>query len=282
MTINFSTNKIVIACYQPGAGGKFVLNCLGLSKDFVLQDPDLAQQDLDHKLATQQKLDILLTRINQTGTTWNDLELGADNLFGISDIEYVTGFTAVPESFKFNSVVHRLSYSDKMFASECHQYPILNAKLKVWNQARVLLFDNDVEFATKIRPTKLIGPSLMNFWQRVRGDDWPDLPPINAQQYHRLPTFVRQELETLFVNEIYCYINDEVVEQKIYQLIQDIKVDICQQHQCFTWDCNWFWSWHDTLHGVQQLYSSLGLCDFDEEKISNFYQSWRHKVVDNK
>ena len=29
--MNYETNKIIFICYPPGAGGKFLINCLGLS-----------------------------------------------------------------------------------------------------------------------------------------------------------------------------------------------------------------------------------------------------------
>ena len=35
--MNYETNKIIFICYPPGAGGKFLINCLGLSDSAVLQ-----------------------------------------------------------------------------------------------------------------------------------------------------------------------------------------------------------------------------------------------------
>lgn len=45
LKLNFSTNKLITFCYPPGAGGKFLMNCLALSRHAVFQDQSLVYKE---------------------------------------------------------------------------------------------------------------------------------------------------------------------------------------------------------------------------------------------
>ena len=88
--INFDTNNIVIVSYPANAGGKFLINCLGISDLAVFQDATLAEQQLDGKLSIDDKIEYLSnTVINSTKNNWNDLHLGCIQLFGVDNILYI-------------------------------------------------------------------------------------------------------------------------------------------------------------------------------------------------
>ena len=56
MTIDFNTNNIVIVFYPRFAGGKFLINCLGLSDDAVFQNAKLAENQLNGKFTIDNKI----------------------------------------------------------------------------------------------------------------------------------------------------------------------------------------------------------------------------------
>ena len=60
MQYNFNTNKLIIVAYPMGAGGKFLINCLGISEDACLQDWEL------YDLTSKQKKQLILDRLEST------------------------------------------------------------------------------------------------------------------------------------------------------------------------------------------------------------------------
>lgn len=68
---NYNANRLVVVSYPMGAGGKFLINCLSVSKDACLQDWNL------HDLTPKQKKQLIFDRLSTTSKgTWNDLNLG--------------------------------------------------------------------------------------------------------------------------------------------------------------------------------------------------------------
>ena len=76
MHYNFDTDKLVIVAYPMGAGGKFLINCLGVSEVACLQDWEL------YNLTPKQKKQLILDRLASTPKgTWQDLDLGCFKMF---------------------------------------------------------------------------------------------------------------------------------------------------------------------------------------------------------
>lgn len=135
--INYDTHHLVIVCYPGYAGGKFLINCLGLSDRAVLQDQELARKQLDGQLATEEKLNLLEQRLAETQEEWLDLNLGCVQLFGASPL---TQFD------NFNPVIDRLSNSNKYFFMVLHDAKQLDRYLTVWPNAKVIILNNSAEF----------------------------------------------------------------------------------------------------------------------------------------
>jgi len=55
MKINFQTPNLIMAVYPGGAGGKFLLNCIGVSKQGLLQDYKLTVAQLGNLLLSEDK-----------------------------------------------------------------------------------------------------------------------------------------------------------------------------------------------------------------------------------
>jgi len=74
-------SETIIISYPLGANGKFIINCLGLGDNAVLQDKNLALKKINNELDT---LSELIHRLNQVEDNWNDLELGCFQLYGFN------------------------------------------------------------------------------------------------------------------------------------------------------------------------------------------------------
>jgi hypothetical protein len=85
---NFNTKNIIIFQYPPFAGGKFVMNCLGLSDNMVLQSQSLAQAQIDGNFSFDDKKEYILTHMQTEdilkNNFWGDLKLGCFQLFGLT------------------------------------------------------------------------------------------------------------------------------------------------------------------------------------------------------
>jgi len=145
--INFNSDKLVIMTYQRGAGGKFLINCLGLSKDAVLQDKDLAQKDLEGTLTPEDKFNLLIERINKIEDKWNDLGLGCYQLLGVHDQLFRKEFSKEERKKCYRDVVKLLSNSNKLFFIVQHRVDWVEDIVNEWPNAKVVAVDHSYEFA---------------------------------------------------------------------------------------------------------------------------------------
>ena len=87
MEFNYDTNNLIIFHYPNFAGGKFVMNCMGLSDNMVLQAQSLAQAQIDGNFSFDDKKEYILSHMKDEDITnggWSDIGLGCCNLFGTS------------------------------------------------------------------------------------------------------------------------------------------------------------------------------------------------------
>ena len=110
---NYNTDKLVIVAYPTGAGGKFLINSLGVSNSACLQDWEL------YDLSSTAKKQLIFDRLDATPTgTWNDLDLGCFKQFEYN-IDGLTTDAIHAIKFEFNQVVD-ISYGNKYFFHTTH------------------------------------------------------------------------------------------------------------------------------------------------------------------
>ena len=138
MMINFETENLIIVCYPQNAGCKFLINCLGLSTDAVFQDKNLASLQLTGNYNTDNKIDYIRNKMIQTQTSWSDLDLGCQQLFGINNETYLT---KIPESYLFANVISNLSHGDYKFFLVAHSEEYLKQYIARWPNAKLIIFE---------------------------------------------------------------------------------------------------------------------------------------------
>jgi len=110
---NYNTDKLVIVAFPMGAGGKFLINSLGVSNRACLQDWEL------YNLSSTEKKQLIFDRLDATPAgTWNDLDLGCFKQFEYN-IDGLTAEAIHEIEFEFNQVVD-ISYGDKYFFQTTH------------------------------------------------------------------------------------------------------------------------------------------------------------------
>lgn len=277
--INKNTDRLVIAFYPVGSGGKFLMNCLGLSDQFVLQEQSLAEEQLTGKLTSNHKLELLLERLDQVNDHWNDLNLGCWQLFG--DISYkdtTIDFYDIERHGKFFPIIRKLSNSDVYFSSVAHNFFQLKNTLHHWPNAKVIRLINPEEFKNKYKRIY-----RKNFWNDIRGKDWPMQAPETVEQYFQLPEFVKKELAT------YRSAGAEIIRQLLWESDKK-QLDLENQKffdhtlsSCsflYQWDVDWYLEETSTVKELKKLYEILDLHDFNENYISTFYQAYTKKLLE--
>lgn len=277
--IDKKTDRLVIAFYPTGSGGKFLINCLALSDQFTLQDQLLAEKHLTGQLTSHNKLELLLQRLDQVKNHWNDLDLGCKQLFG--DISYkdtIIDFYDIKRHGKFFPVVRKLSNSAIYFPSVAHSFLQLKNTLHHWPRAKVIRLVNPEKFQNKYKRTY-----RKNLWNDIRGRDWPISAPETVEQYFQLPEFVKQELakDRLAGAEIIRHL---IWDADKKQLDSDNQKFCDQILSCcsflYQWDVDWYLEQTSTIRELKKLYEILDLNDFNEHYVATFYQAYTKKLLE--
>lgn len=159
---------MILLNYPKYVGGKFIANCLALSKHCVVQNLEIAKQDLTYttfdadyyQFKLNSVLKTLPTRANMNG--WGGYEFGCDQLYGVNEtfykentVEHVRGFAHALD------IIKRLEYADKESCLIAHDYPTLIKYREIYPQAQLIEFSNFEEF--RVTALKLKDPDPDNF-----------------------------------------------------------------------------------------------------------------------
>jgi hypothetical protein len=156
MTTDFNTENLIIFQYPPGAGGKFLMSCIGLSKGAVLQHEHFAKRQLNSNLSTDQKYHFLMyeLRRSESSGTWSDLGQGCRHLAGVT-IDYYDKVSDSELNSEFSSVIELLSFSGLKFALVAHTPYVCKLGIKKWPKAKIVQLINHEIFYQKMRPNRL-------------------------------------------------------------------------------------------------------------------------------
>ena len=257
--INFYTSNFTIVAYPPMAGGKFLINCLALSPDAVLQDRDYAQQDLDGNLSSADKMQILRDRISKVKRKWNDLMMGCRQLSGAGTNQY-REYSGDLSILTFNHVMELLSNSNKLFFIVAHDPVELRCILKIWPNARVIAFSNCLPFITD-----RVGDVATEYWEIIKGSHWPSKAPKTYDELMKCPQFVIDEVNRLF----------PTMYEKLVDCIERHPHDLSKT---VFWDNDLYFSAEKTVDGVEKLYQIFNLSGFNREYILEYHELWINKL----
>jgi len=164
--VNFDTENLIIVCYPKNAGGKFLVNCLGLSDQSLFQSADLSVMQLNGLFDYSQKLNYLLTKLDKVDDKWNDLGLGCHQLFGISNssYRYIVANKIQPQDLTYSPLIGEITNSNShYFYLVAHSSEVLECHLKVWKNPKIIMLTNFHEF---------IGTYRSNVWNADAEIKW--------------------------------------------------------------------------------------------------------------
>jgi hypothetical protein len=107
--------------------------------------------------------------------------------------------------------------------------------------------------------------SIEEYWQVVRGEQWPSQPPTSIDEIKSLPNFIQEELRTHFKNEIYEYFTPNDIEAGMTSFLNGNSIK---------WDCTNYFLENNCVSNIKLLYDQLNLDCWDHDNISSYYRKW--------
>jgi len=184
--MNFLTPNVILAYYPSFAGGKFVINCLSLSKYSVISDTKYAVQDMSYTIFDnsyyQFKLNSIMTTLPPPNkkTEWRTFEFRDWQLAGIDNDEYRRQSVEYLRNYKFTPMLEQVVESGKCHFFVSHYYDTTKGFKQVWPNARIISLVNWKNFvklagAFKASPSEDIDKQLDYLLDFPSTLPWPSL-----------------------------------------------------------------------------------------------------------
>lgn len=276
--MQYPNAQIIIAHYPRFTGGKFLLNCLGLSHKVTLQDYRCLLLQLNNRLNPEQKCNLLIKKLNYASNNlkWNDLGLGCYKLFGLENsVDYDHVFEN--NSNILSPLLSQASLAGIKLPLVSSGLDLLYSQLRVWPNAKIIKLINYTRFVNTFRknyqPVSFdqerhqISP-IVHYWNAIKGIDWPVEPPKTYFDYDQLPDFIKLELTQMFDSEIFSYIDHECAHNQLLNR-RNVALD-----SALIWNVDSIFNYTQFIKELKNLYSKLELTDFNENLIYNYYHSY--------
>ena len=262
----FESKKALILSFLPFTGGRFLGNCLALSKDVCPQNPQAAEHLLNHPTDYDYRLEVVLKTLPSPDNMhrWQYFEHRDQNLYGRGCFNmWMQGFRG-----KANYITERICHSDMHFLINDHSMRPFGL-CKVWPNATIVCLINASKFQdislrkkqpadTPIRvddPFWFNGPFMYEKYTAVRGPGWPDWEVFQQSGYDVTKL---GDLDQGVVEQIGRYYPLHRLQNEV--IIYDVD--------------NSYFDTDAFLLSVKSLYQKLGLTDFSAKLVQQFYQKY--------
>ena len=264
--------KPILVSFPVMTGGKFLINCLGISDQCTLPDADLLLKQLDNKLTKRDKLSILLDKLTNVSSSWNDLEFSFGTLLrftcSIEHVNYYSGFTYKDsflnkEMFDISPYKDTIINSGKYYCRESHGINDTLSFYDTFDNVKIILFKDNYNNFLDFRCISYL-KTVAEKWDILRGHDWPVNPPASIQELDQLPAYIKKEL------------SDIISSKGAWNF--DWEVEKLLKTNYLTWDADDYLDKDAFLSSLEKLYHALELTDFDPDIILPYYNSWISKL----
>lgn len=261
----FDTDQLIIVHYSQGCGGKFLINCLGLASNAVLQDKHLASLQLQGNLDTERKFKIILARLATTKNKWHDLGWGCEEYFGFNSDAYLT---IVKGQLPFDPVVKLTVDHNNYFFLVSHDPVFLQKAIAVWPNANIVLVDNCNDFIARKRDSTQAQTRLIDYWNKIRDSNWSNTPPLTLAEMESLPSWMLVEITNKHNNELASYVYSVDYQAGINKIRSSLTNPV------YHWDANWLLDENSTVQHLEELANNLGLDSVPNQYIRQYYQEY--------
>lgn len=251
------------------AGGKFISNCLSLSKYCCPQDPVAATHLLTTADDYNYRFKSVMSTLPPTRESMNqwisNYEFGDRQLYGIAINNWQRGI-----EYPVPKLISQLIDSNFRLFLTAHsgEYSVRNL-LKVWPNSSIVKLINHKKFSEisyrlkttdNKTPEELAGNYCESKYNLLAGPDWPTWKEFDAVGYDisKLPQ--------------YQNVSKEIINFYNWQGIDNI----------FLFDVdNSMFNRARFLEAIEELYKNLGFLDFNSNLVEKFWQSYMTLHIDN-
>lgn len=274
LAIDFSTDQMIIVNFPAFSGGKFIMNCLSLSKHAVPQNRKIAAHLVNHPTDYNYRLNAVLSTLPPV----HDMKSWREK-WEFGDTEFFQGsFATSLDRWKLNknsnNDVDRLLVdiiNNKMyFFVTCHGGAAsMKSKIDVWPNAKIISLINSEKFwkiAINLKQPSTLIPSIGDYagneckskYSILKGSSWPDWELFELYHYD------------IDAAEKYVTINEDIKKEikEFYKWHE-----IPNQKFCFDVDRSFFVE-SNFLQQMQELYNWLGFDDYNSELLSQYYRQY--------
>lgn len=252
-----------IMSFPAFSGGKFLSNCLSLSRHCCPQDPATASYLLEYPDDYEYRMDRILTTLpsKKRMKDWRFFEFGNESLYGAAVHSWQSGSIGM-----FNDITRALAGSGmKFFITEHSVEPLGLAS--VWTNATILRFINFRRFqkiAWQLKHSSWKGHASLadinaNYckekYDLLRGPDWPEWKDFERSGYD-IRFF--PDLDDRIKGEMSIYYRVHLLKNPV--ILYD--VDSCY------FDRDRF------LESLEVLYGKLGFTDYQPDLVDVFYKKY--------
>lgn len=261
-------NNVIIIHFPAYSGGKFIGNCLALSKHCVPMHEKHASYLLDNPMDYGYRLQCHIDIMKNEGD-WRDAkEFHEPELLGHEVYNKWKNGEEI-DSSKMNNTTNAILNSDVNFVIVTHSVNGIKTLSKVWRDATVVSLINVEEFWNIAFPLKrqiLIdyddkfmhygGNYNESHYNLLRGDDWPAWDEFEQVCYNieklpnNYPLSIVEEIKTLY--DWYTVDNDVITFNMSGSIFS---------RKCF-------------LNAIEILYKQLGYTDYNPNLVSTYWEEY--------
>ena len=251
MKINYNSHNPIIIQFPPFAGGKFITNCLALSKYAVPQDAKIA----NYLIQNPDDYDYRFSQVVKT-IPENTIEMKKWR----AKYEYGDNQQA--------PALAQLSNSDQNFFLVAHQPFNTTELLTLWKNAKLIILTNSRKFsdiAIKLKSNDLTvegvsGNTCVEKYSLLKGSDWPTWDQFNEAKFNcnNIPSLsmsIREEILQFYPTN-YAYTMGFDIDNSIFEKTK-------------------------FLSSIEILYKQLDYDDFNSILIGDFWQKYINLHIDN-
>jgi hypothetical protein len=277
--INFDTTNVILVVYPWGAGGKFLINSLGVASNACLQHISMTQHQLQGTVSSDDKKQFIRNVLSGVTDRWIDLNMGSTTMLGVDEGLYVTEDPATAQYWPWYNGVSALTNSNQKFFIDVHDAAHLAGLLKVWRNAQVIVFENCQEFL-KQRRVNYSRQELQAYWNDVKDATWPNVAPETWDEFCLLPKHIQTELSS--TAEIFRFIQHPIARQSLEQhRRQQLNAVLSSYKNAPIWlDGNMYLDWESTKPVIQRCYELFELEAIDIDFIEYYYRTWNKLILE--
>jgi len=259
--INYNTDKAVIVHYPAFAGGKFISNCLSLSKYACPQETEAANYLCDYPDDYKYRLNKVMQTIptKDKMLQWRGgVEFGDVELYGKTFNQWCCGI----QTHDINDTTKKLINSQLNFFIVAHgDATTVKTLLTVWPNAKIIVLYNFTDFIkiavnlkSKSSTTDSGNADIDKYNDVLSGPDWPSWHELNQALFNVNNLDKKYDIVKNEINNFYPW--------------QDVANPITG------FDVSTFLTWELFKDEMQQLYTWFEFDDFNDKRLKSFWESY--------